>query len=273
MKIAFRKLETLRVANCINITDLGIQDLSLSDFLTKSLTNIDFSFCKELSDESIVPLGQQCLNLKVVNLQGVYRITTMSSRTLTHNCHQLEHLKLSDCIYITDDTFIFDRFGDGREIVRENMCRKLQTLDISFCERITPKGLEALSLKPFQSMRKMMMKGCHKITDELFQNWWTLRSEEVGKFEERQRKIIADFGELDEGFTEMKLPSHFFPFHLRVLDLSYCTQVSDRGFENLAKTCTQLEELRVDGCIQLTDEGVYHLANASRHIQKLSVSR
>lgn len=55
--------------------------------------------------------------------------------------------------------------------------------------------------------------------------------------------------------------------YLEHLDISWCTQITDKGLFSIAKNCYNLKYLnlstlllKVDGCVEITDEGIQWLS-------------
>merc|ERR1712150_218986 len=65
---------------------------------------IDVAECEKLEDTSIMSIGQNCLDLKTLNLQGCHMITDDVIENLVVACDSLETLGLTKCVSITDRT-------------------------------------------------------------------------------------------------------------------------------------------------------------------------
>jgi hypothetical protein len=136
-----------------NFKHYNIEKKILSEILnSKKLKNlIELSFIhfkyvnlSVINDFSLVAISENCLNLKMLNLEGCFRITDNDLMELSKNCSKLEKLNLKNFIHIND-----------RSITAiSNNCSNLKSLNLSFCPGITDTSVitvtkNCLKLKKF----------------------------------------------------------------------------------------------------------------------------
>ena len=142
--------------------------------LPESITNLDLSFCSDISDENLAPLVylinlkdlnlSECNNItdegvfflkRLVNLQSLnlWRCEKLTDRSLSYleQLSNLRDLYLWGCNRITDDALIY----------LKNL--PINKLNLSCCDHITDEGLSFL--KEFLSLQDLSLWGCDFITD------------------------------------------------------------------------------------------------------------
>lgn len=145
-----KRLITLKLINCVKITDAGLQQL-----IELNLTTLDLTGCHEITNvglqylsklyqlthltlsgcHRITDIGLQQLiklNLTTLDLTGCHRITNVGLQYL-NKLYNLKYLNLTFCYRITDNGFQF-----------LSKLYNLNTLDLSACS-ITDAGLQFLS--------------------------------------------------------------------------------------------------------------------------------
>lgn len=138
----------------------------------------------------------------------------------------------------------------------------LQSLDVSYCRKLTDKGLKRVA-EGCHDMRKLQLAGCRLITDmalqSLSQNCHSL--EELGL---DGCTSITDFGitELVKGCKKIKF-----------LDISKCSNVGDEGVSRVAKACSSnLRTLKLLDCYKVKDNSMVSLATYCKNLETLVIS-
>jgi hypothetical protein len=60
-------------------------------------------------------------------------------------------------------------------------------------------------------------------------------------------------------------------YFFRVLELKFCTLISDIGMSQIIQKCLDIQSLNCCGCRAITDNTVYLLSHYSRKLQKLNI--
>ncbi|KAK1804349.1 hypothetical protein P4O66_020358, partial [Electrophorus voltai] len=153
-------LRKLIAAECIWITDNGIEARLLWPFLSSSYNSLSIKFCRQaqdlelidvchclsLSDQSVKFLSFYCRKIITLRMAGClkvnlilemsYLMTDMALQYLTGACHYVRELDLSGCILLTDCTPRFLHHG----------CPQLTTISMFYCRNISRQA--ALRLQP-----------------------------------------------------------------------------------------------------------------------------
>lgn len=236
-----RQLELLHISLCFLFTDEGMYALT-SGINRTSLTSLDLSGCKGLTDDGFEVVAMACISLKWLNLSSA-RITDIGMRAITHNCWRLKNLIMKDLYLISDDVFFFDLEKDGRKEADENMLTSLTELDLTDCTRLTDRALEGLSIR-CENLVNLKLGGCSNLTDRAID--LLLKEPKCGK--ERGK-------------------------HLTKLSFAFCTQMTDQGISKICQACAKIDTLDLSGLVHLTDEVMKVLAEYCPHLQNLSLAR
>ncbi|KAL9544978.1 hypothetical protein MBANPS3_007356 [Mucor bainieri] len=171
---------------------------------------------------------------------------------------RVKELNLSQCFYITDDSF--------KRLVEQ--LPSLETLDLNSCWLLTDKSL-ALLAAACPQLTRLDLSNCRKISD-------------VGIFKMLDEKQTRGFPELKElslsyckKLSDMTM-SHLAEFcssTLESLNIQRCTRITDQGFVKWADTqFPRLKYLNLTDCSFLTDQAISHLVSAAPQLQNLSLS-
>jgi hypothetical protein len=146
--VRFSRLTQVSLAGCTGITDKALQGLSK---LT-SLEELDLTLCNQITDRGIFYLSLlpalrslnlitdagvtslACLpKLKKLDLPEFARITDRAIAKLAENAASLEELRLANLAELTDEG-----------LTSLAKCKKLRTLSVEECPKVTPAGISAL---------------------------------------------------------------------------------------------------------------------------------
>ena len=224
------------------LTNEGLSQMS-NVLSSKHLTNLDISFCREISDFGISSLAEKCTSLTSINLCGLNRITDEGARFLLSNCWYLKQVSFEDIFLLDDSAFWFNRDRDGRPAADENMLTSLTSLNLKDCINISDQAIAGLAER-CRNLQVLSLNGCEKLTQT--------------------------------GLNYLANPLHFkvgMSDSLKVLDLSYCSSVSTTSLLDLLETCASLEDLTIDGLISVNDDFVHQMCLACKTITKLSMQR
>ena len=227
----------------------------------KNFTSIDVSFCRDITDMSIVNLAETCPNLKVVSLCGLSRVADRGVKALLGKCLALETVNLEDVFLFDDDAFWFDIKYDGRPVANQNMLTSIKHMNLRDCVCVTDKAIEGLADR-CRFIEYLSLRGCHKISDATLRNI-TLKSS--GRFTHKTA-MCETLKTLDlsfcTGITAAKLGSTLLPLCVRMeeLHLSGVTSINDAFVQTLCQCCPSLQKLSVQKCIQITDVSLCSMA-------------
>ncbi|KAF9426407.1 hypothetical protein BGZ94_006553 [Podila epigama] len=158
------------------------------------ITNVDLRNCSKLGDNAVMMIAETLgpRHLRSLVLSGCARISDVSILSICANVVHLENLEISGCDRITDvsiyelgtatiilseplspapsTTHILEREesegskeeGAGKAVIVKGTSKTLQSLDISFCTRITEASIRALRVG-ISRLSSLNLEGCYGV--------------------------------------------------------------------------------------------------------------
>lgn len=226
--VILSNLRTVLLNNCVNLTDLGIVSLcQLAPALTKvhcrgvprlsdaslvalaqlpQLKDIDVALCRLLSDRGVQAFATtpSANSLDTLNLYYCRGVSDAGIVALTQRHTNLRALTLSGCHLLTDLSL---------ERIASQAQHHLQYLHLANCVKITSLGIQSLAQYCTQ-LTVLNLAHVKKVDDTAVRALW----QQCEHLEEVSLK------ECDK-VTDAAFAGHVVWLHLRLLDVSYCTQV------------------------------------------------
>jgi hypothetical protein len=152
-----KTLQVISLGGCIGVTDTGL----LPIVSNKSLQQLNLAYCCKIEDQSIITLSSNSVNtLTSINLYGLNKITDKSLKALTQ-CRKLQSIVLSSCSRITDKGVIdLVQNQDSKQGHNE-----LISIDISMLNQITDLSIIEIT-KNCAMIRFIGAYGCDLLTVE-----------------------------------------------------------------------------------------------------------
>jgi F-box/leucine-rich repeat protein 14 len=248
-------IESLNLSGCYNLSDPNLEWAFIKE--VSSLTKLNLSLCKEVTDNSLGRIATNCKNLQDLDLAGCCKITNAGIFSLSWGLKKLKRLNLRSCRQISDQgighltgTTAADlqAAGLGGSPTLEELslqdCQKLtdeslryvseglpnlRSLNLSFCVSITDTGLK--SLAKMTSLEAVNLRSCDNVSDI---GLGFLAAAEQQQEQNNQRKLVK-------------------------LDVSFCGNVTDASLRHIASGLAGLQNLSMTTCA-ITDEGLVRLA-------------
>ncbi|XP_014292415.1 F-box/LRR-repeat protein 14 [Halyomorpha halys] len=268
-------LESLNLSGCFNVNDIALDHAFFTEMRT--LTKLDLSLCKQVTDSSLGRIAEHLKNLEVLMLGGCCNITNTGLLLIAWGLKNLKRLDLRSCWHISDQG-IGHLAGQNRETADGTLrleylglqdCQRLsddalkhisagltdlQCINLSFCINISDSGLKYLSKMP--NLRELNLRACDNISDMglayLAEGGSRVSSLDVSFCDKVGDQALVH---LSQGL-----------FNLRSLSMSAC-QISDEGVCRLAKTLHELEILNIGQCHRVTDKGLMTIAESLKHLR------
>lgn len=285
MMSACTRLERLTLAGCSNISDGTLVKVFQN---TPQLVAIDLSDVTDISDATLLTLAANCPKAQGINLTGCKKITSKGVAELAKACKLLRRVKLCGCDNVDDEALV---------ALTEN-CPALLEVDLIHCSKISDRSVREIWTRSFQ-MRELRLAHCAELTDNAFPSARGTTgvpmlgtSHSVGS--RSGIAAVASFGadsaptsrngspgpnatmdgRRDAGLTRtLSIPgelAHTRLFdHLRILDLTSCTSISDDAVEGIVANVPRLKNLALTKCTRLTDEALYSIAKLGKNLHYL----
>lgn len=153
--------QTVRTAcsNLWSLKHLNIEDVFLID---------DKAFWFDIKFDSRQAAGENMLrDLATLNLADCSHLTDKSIEGLAMRCRKLEKLIVKGCDKLTDKSLQF--MISKEDQFKFPFCDQLRHLDLSFCRRLTARGLASL-LPQCMTLEELVLTGLPFINDEVVTN-------------------------------------------------------------------------------------------------------
>jgi F-box/leucine-rich repeat protein 2/20 len=152
----FRSISSLDLSFCRHLTDAGIVAVAQA---FPTLDTLYLTGC-DITDRALVAVGSSCVNLTTLHLLDCHRVTNMGFEVVARGCRQLRDLNLARCEGLTEFfavlvaqylgqltslTLECTNIGDTSLAVIVRACPHLTYLDLSYCGLLTDSGLIAVS--------------------------------------------------------------------------------------------------------------------------------
>ena len=265
------RLERLTLAGCRKLSDATLCKV-LSQ--TKQLVAIDLTDVAELSDNTIVTLAEGCSRLQGINLTGCENISSASVAQLAKNCKLLRRVKLCGCKEIEDEAVIS---------LAEN-CPLLLEVDLTGCVKVTDASVSKLWTLSTH-LREFRLAQCSLLTDAAFPSPLSgnIRKSTVLSNGIVRAAIVppeaagsgdAGLGNGEGGGNAILgvTPKKAFD-HLRILDLTNCSGITDNAIEGIVNNAHKIRNLILAKCSLLTDETVYSISRLGKNLHYLHLGR
>ncbi|GLT85606.1 hypothetical protein SLE2022_037930 [Rubroshorea leprosula] len=171
-------LEVLSVADIPSVCDDFV--IGIVEACGKNMKELVFASCVKLTDMSLKSVGETCLKLSAIDLSNLYCLTDSTMRYLANGCQSIHKLKLCRNSFSDEAIAAFLEVSGGAlsELSLNNVkrvglntasslakcSRKLCSLDLSFCRKITDEAL-GLIVDSCLSLRLLKIFGCTEVTN------------------------------------------------------------------------------------------------------------
>ena len=244
------RLERLTLINCSSISDAALTRVLPC---CPNLVALDLTGVHETTDRAIVALASSTKRLQGINLSGCKKLTDNGLLALAANCPLLRRVKLSNVENVTDQAIS----------ALAKSCPLILEIDLNYCKHITDLSVRDL-WKYNTHMREMRLSYCVELTDSAFP---------ASPRTEAAINLLGPnpFPSSNTQFPEKLPPLRISrPFeHLRMLDLTGCSALTDEAIEGIVSVAPKIRNLVLAKCIQLTDTAVESICQLGKHLHYL----
>lgn len=240
------RLERLTLVNCSTITDEALTQVLIS---CPNLVAIDLTGVTETTDRAIIALASTCKRLQGINLGGCKKITDQGVLALAANCPLLRRVKLSGIEAITD----------AAVSALARTCPLMLEIDLNGCNQITDISVRDLWTYSLH-MREMRLAQCVLLSDAAFP---ALEKDNVASTGVNPFPTTVPKEELAPLILSR-------PFdHLRMLDLTSCSKITDDAIEGIMASSPKIRNLVLAKCSLITDVAVEAICRLGKHLHYL----
>jgi len=248
------RLERLTLAGCSKLSD---DVIALTVPFFPNLFAIDLSGVESVADRTVFALANSCRKLQGVNLLDCRRVTSSSVCALADGCPILRRIRLSGLVDLTDEPV-------SALAMKSSL---LLEIDLDGCKKLSDRAVRDIWTHS-HNMRELRLSHCVELTNLAFpapQNIHNLPPgpNSLPQSADSTRQPASDLP-----------PLHLSrPFeHLRMLDLTSCSNITDDAVEGIVAASPRLRNLVLSKCSQLTDRAVESISLLGKHLHSLHLS-
>lgn len=192
----------------------------------------------DMGDVAIETIAESCTQLRSIRMAGV---SHFGFSRFAANCTLVEEIRADSCKGVGDLTLV----TLGKE------CAHLHNLNIRFCQGISDQGLVGLCEQPgkLSRLKVVDVRQCKGLTDRALV---ALSNCPLLEY----LNIEGLYKVTDNGVLALALKCR----KLKLLDISWCCEVTLLSLEELVKECFPLTCIVHNGCGQLSHSDINHLA-------------
>ncbi|EGN93032.1 hypothetical protein SERLA73DRAFT_98359 [Serpula lacrymans var. lacrymans S7.3] len=243
------RLERLTLVNCGSISDDALARVLPC---LPNLVAIDLTGVSEASDKVIVGLASAAKRLQGINLSGCRKVTNVGVFALAANCPLLRRVKLSGVEGVTDEPV--------SELAKS--CPLLLEIDLNNCKLITDASVRDLWIHSTH-MREMRLSQCVELTDAAFPAPLKSEASNAPRINSFPPSMTRYSEELPPLVLNRSLD------HLRMLDLTACSLLTDDAIEGIISHAPKIRNLVLSKCGQLSDRTVENICLLGKHLHYL----
>jgi F-box and leucine-rich repeat protein GRR1 len=242
------RLERLTLVGCSNLTDE-----SLEVILSKmpNLVALDLTGVSSVTDRSITALARTASRLQGINLGGCKLVTDEGIGQLATHCTLLRRVKLASLL-VTNQSVI--------QLARQ--CPLLLEMDLNGCTSISNAAISELwTCSGHIRELKLGLIGA-ALTDEAFPVPTDTQPRMITSAAPNQTPTLSLPNEASLTTTRSFE-------HLRILDLTGCTSLTDAAVEGIISVAPKIRNLVLAKCTLLTDNAIASVCKLGRYLHYL----
>ena len=242
------RLERLTLIGCKLFTGEGLAQV-LPNFT--NLVAIDLTGVVNATSESIIGLANVATQLQGINLTGCTKVNDDAVLALATSCPLLRRVKLNGLGLLTDDAISTLALA----------CPMLLEIDLNHCELITD-GSVRLVWTHLIHMREMRLSHCSLLTDAAFP-----APVKPDVQQDAPNPFPTSTTTKNDDLPPLIINRSF--EHLRMLDLTACSLITDEAIEGIISRAPKIRNLVLSKCVNLTDKAVETICKLGRHLHYL----
>eukprot|EP01018_Ginkgo_biloba_P018152 Gb_12010 [translate_table: standard] len=218
--VACPKLKSFSIYWNVRVTNLGVKYLVKN---CNEIVSLNLSGCKNIIDQSLELLASHYKELKYLNLTRCVKLTDNGLIVLLNNCRSIENLNLYADSSFTDKAY-----------EKISQLTELRVLDVCGAQNLSDQGL--LSIAKCRKLKSLNLTWCVRITDvsvkALAQNCPSL-------------EFLSLFGILGVTDSSLEMLSKFCSQTLATLDVNGCINIKKRSNNELLQLFPKLTCFKV----------------------------
>lgn len=240
-----KRLNMSTLSNAVSDGTLyGLADCKRIERLT--LTN-----CSKLTDISLRPLIAGNRSLLALDITGLDQVTNETMMVVADNCLRLQGLNVSNC----------RRLEDSAIMAIAKSCRHLKRLKFNNCGQLTGNAIMTVAAHS-SHLLEIDLYGLQNVESSAITALLT-SCPQLREMRLAHCSRIDDSAFLDLP-NDPEMPISFDA--LRILDLTDCNELGDKGVERIIQACPRLRNLILAKCRQITDRAVFAITKLGKNL-------
>ncbi|KAL7785473.1 hypothetical protein V8C37DRAFT_318650 [Trichoderma ceciliae] len=267
-----KRLNLAALADKVN--DGSVMPLSVCSRVERlTLTN-----CRGLSDTGLIALVENSSSLLALDISNDKHITERSVNAIATHCKRLQGLNISGCENISNDSMLTlaqncrfikrlklnecIQLRDNAVLAFAEHCPNILEIDLHQCVQIGNGPITSLLAKG-NSLRELRLANCELIDDDAF-----LSLPPTQVYEHLRILDLTSCSRLTDAAVAKIIDA---APRLRNLLLSKCRNITDAAIHSISKLGKNLHYVHLGHCGQITDEGVIRLVRSCNRIRYIDL--
>ncbi|KAJ6788740.1 hypothetical protein PWT90_07967 [Aphanocladium album] len=229
----------------------GINDGSVTSlFICTRIERLTLTNCKGLSDDGVIGLVENNTNLLALDVSNDKNISDESIYTIAKHCKRLQGLNISGCDMVSNESLV----------TLAKSCRCIKRLKLNDCTQVRDNAVHAFA------------ENCPNILEIDLNQCGHVGNGAVTALMAKGtclRELRLAFCSLVDDHAFLALPPNQMFDHLRILDLTCCTRLTDVGVKKIIDVAPRLRNLVLAKCRFITDVSLNHIAKLGKNLHYL----
>ncbi|KAM4064487.1 F-box-like domain-containing protein [Hirsutella rhossiliensis] len=203
--------------------------------------------CRGLTDSGLIALVENSASLSALDISNDKNITEKSIHAIAEHCPRLQGLNISGCDAISNESLIS---------LAQN-CKYIRRVKLNECAQLRDDAVLSFA-QHCPNILEIDLHQCHQIG-----NMPVTALLSKGNCLRELRLVSCDLID-DNAF--LSLPDNQVYDHLRILDLTSCTRLTDAAVEKIIDVAPRLRNLVLAKCRNITDAAVHSIARLGKNL-------
>jgi len=277
-------LECVSLRYTTGITDIGLETVVNSCPELKGLFLDLFKSPSNVTDAGLESVFKKCQHLEQVALDNCKILTDISILTLAEHFKSLREINVVSCLNLTDKSII--------KLVE--CCPNLACVNVSYCYQLSEKSISTV-LKGCKCLQRLSAMGLNRVKDLKLRGNTGLPVPKVTDMR-RNYTVVNEHLQHEQEFPNVEMFSAdekcyqkekpvtvchsqgsildelSYHSHVKSLDLSYCSALTNDDVKQIAKFCKDLRVLKFQACPIVSDVAIKEIIQVCVFLKRLCIS-
>ncbi|EQL04210.1 F-box domain-containing protein [Ophiocordyceps sinensis CO18] len=203
--------------------------------------------CRGLTDSGLIALVENSASLSALDISNDKNITEKSINAIAEHCPRLQGLNISGCEAISNESLT----------TLAQSCKYIRRVKLNECAQLRDDAILSFA-EHCPNILEIDLHQCHQIG-----NVPVTALLSKGNCLRELRLVSCDLID-DNAF--LGLPDNQAYEHLRILDLTSCTRLTDAAVEKIIEVAPRLRNLVLAKCRNITDAAVHSIARLGKNL-------